>query len=117
MTEQAAYEFVESRLWPTGPVCPRCKGQRAGKLTGDSTRIGVYKCYACRKPFNVKIGTIFEKSHIPLASWIAAIEMLKNKTSARTMSAKLGMTHTSAWRMTCRLREALKDGGMGALLQ
>ena len=54
-------------LWPDGPECPRC-GQldRATKLKGKSTRIGVYKCKDCRKPFTVKVGTIFEDSHIPM---------------------------------------------------
>ena len=65
--EQAAYDWVEARLWPDGPECPRC-GQldRATKLKGKSTRIGVYKCKDCRKPFTVKVGTIFEDSHIPM---------------------------------------------------
>ena len=56
--EQAAYDFVEARLWANGRVCPKCGviGQ-SGKLSGKSTRIGVYKCYACRKPFTVKAKT------------------------------------------------------------
>jgi len=75
--ETAAYRFVEAILWPSGPVCPRCKEtKRLGKLNGKSTRIGVHKCYACRKPFNVKVGTRFEKSHIPLHKWLQAILLL-----------------------------------------
>ena len=59
--DEAAYAFVEARLWPTGPVCPHCGGvERISKMGGKSTRIGLYKCYQCRKPFTVKIGTIFE---------------------------------------------------------
>lgn len=62
--EEAAYEYVEARLWPNGPVCPHCGGiERNRKMIGKSTRIGVYKCYDCRKPFTVKIRTIFEASH------------------------------------------------------
>ena len=53
--EMAAYAFVEARVWPNGPICPHCGGfDRVGKLKGKSTRIGVYKCYQCRKPFSVK---------------------------------------------------------------
>jgi transposase-like protein len=65
--EQAAYEFVEMKLWPNGPVCPKCGsiGQHY-KLSGKSTRIGVRKCRDCRKPFRITVGTVFESSHIPL---------------------------------------------------
>ncbi|MBL4729594.1 MAG: transposase, partial [Gammaproteobacteria bacterium] len=50
--EEAAYEFVESKLWPNGAVCSRCKScERTSKMQGQSTRIGTYKCRACRKPF------------------------------------------------------------------
>jgi transposase-like protein len=75
--EAAAYRFVEAALWPRGPVCPRCKEtKRVGRLAGKSTRVGVYKCYRCRKPFNVKVGTLFESSHIPLHKWLQAILLL-----------------------------------------
>ncbi len=66
--EEAAYAYVEERIWPEGPVC-HCGNfdrKRIGRLTGKTTRIGLYKCYACRQPFNVKIGTVFEKSHVPM---------------------------------------------------
>ena len=65
--EEAAYKYVETRIWPHGPVCPHCGGMdRNKKMSGKSTRIGVYKCYDYRKQFTVKIGTIFEASHIPM---------------------------------------------------
>ena len=69
--EEAAYEFVEARLWPNGPVCPKCGS--IGKhylLKGKSTRIGVRKCRDCRKPFRVTVNTVFESSHIPLRVWL-----------------------------------------------
>jgi transposase-like protein len=66
-----------SSSWPHGPVCPRCGGlDRIGKLKGKSTRPGIYKCYACRKPFNVKVGTVFEASHIALHMWLQAILLI-----------------------------------------
>jgi hypothetical protein len=68
--EQASYAYVEALVWPDGRVCPHCGViGNSGLLKGKSTRIGVYKCYACRKPFTVKVGTIFEKSHIPMHTW------------------------------------------------
>ncbi|MFY9628835.1 MAG: transposase, partial [Methylocystis sp.] len=57
--EEAAFAFVEAALWPHGPVCPHCGGlKRISKMQGKSTRVGLYKCYACRKPFTVRMGTI-----------------------------------------------------------
>ena len=72
--EQAAYDFVKARLWVNGRICPKCGviGQ-SGKLNGKSTRIGVYKCYACRKPFRVTVNTVFESSHIQLRVWLQAV--------------------------------------------
>ena len=65
-SEEAAYAWVEERLWPNGPVCPHCKGSgRIGKLAGKSTRFGLYKCYRCRKPFRVTVGTGFEPPPLP----------------------------------------------------
>ena len=70
--EKAAYKFVEARIWPNGPNCPHCGGvERISAMKGKSTRIGAYKCYQCRKPFTVKIGTIFESSPRQNASVVA----------------------------------------------
>ena len=114
--EEAAYQFVEARIWPRGPVCPHC-GVISGhyKLEGKSTRHGVYKCYACRKPFTVKIGTIFEKSHIPMRLWLQAIFLIsssKKGVSSNQLHRTLGLTLKSAWFMSHRIREAMRDGGL-----
>lgn len=117
--EAAAYEFVEAILWSHGPVCPRCGSlDRIGKLSGKSTRHGVYKCYSCRKPFRVTVGTIFEKSHIPLHRWLQAILLLcasKKGMSARQFARMLDLTPTSAWFMAHRIREAMREGALDAL--
>lgn len=112
--EEAAYAFVEARVWPHGPVCPKCGViGRAGKLGGTSTRIGVYKCYDCRKPFTVKVGTIFESSHIALRLWLQAIFLIassKKGISANQLHRTLGITLKSAWFMGHRIREAMRSG-------
>ena len=114
--EEAAYEFVEARIWPKGPVCPHCGGtERNGKMGGKSTRIGTYKCYDCRKPFTVKVGTIFESSHIPMRLWLQAIFLIsssKKGISSNQLHRTLGITLKSAWFMSHRIREAMKDGGL-----
>src|SRR6201985_1635634 len=75
--EAAAYAWVEERVWPKGTVCPHCGGvERISKMQGKSTRIGAYKCYQCRKPFTVKIGTIFESSHVALHIWLQAMYLV-----------------------------------------
>jgi transposase-like protein len=114
--EKAAYKFVEARVWPNGPVCPHCgTGDRIGKLNGKSTRIGTYKCYACRKPFTVKIGTIFEASHVPLHIWLQALFLMsssKKGISSNQLHRTLGVTLKTAWFMSHRIREAMRTVGL-----
>lgn len=118
--EEAAYSFVEACIWPRGPVCPHCGGtERNSKMGGKSTRIGAYKCYDCRKPFTVKIGTIFESSHIPMRLWLQAIFLIassKKGISSNQLHRTLGVTLKSAWFMSHRIREAMKDSGGSDLL-
>lgn len=117
--EAAAYRFVEKRIWPNGPVCPHCKdSERNSPMKGESTRIGAYKCYACRKPFTVKIGTIFESSHVKMHLWLQAIFLIassKKGISANQLHRTLGVTLKTAWFMAHRLREAMRDGGLAPL--
>ncbi len=117
--EEAAYAFVEARIWPEGPVCPHngCV-DRIGKMGGKSTRIGLYKCYQCRKPFTVKIGTIFEASHVPLRIWLQAMYLIagsKKGISSNQLHRTLGVTLKTAWFMAHRIREAMRDGSPGLL--
>jgi len=112
-SEEAAYRFVEARLWANGRPCPHCGVfDRSGPLKGNSTRIGVYKCYACRKPFTVKVGTIFESSHIKLHVWLQAIHLLcssKKGMSSNQLHRTLGVTLQTAWFLSHRIREAMTD--------
>lgn len=111
--EEAAYAYVEKRLWPNGAVCPHCGGiDRVGKLQGKSTRVGVWKCYQCRKPFTVKIGTIFEDSKVPMRLWLQAMYLVagsKKGISSNQLHRILGVTLKTAWFMSHRIREAMRD--------
>jgi len=113
--EEAAYQFVEARLWPNGPICPHCGGvDRISKMGGKSTRIGVYKCYQCRKPFTVKVGTVFEASHVPMRHWLQAIFLLsssKKGISSNQLHRTLGCTLKTAWFISHRIREAMRVTG------
>ncbi|MBZ0148981.1 MAG: IS1595 family transposase [Pseudorhodoplanes sp.] len=113
--EEAAFEYVEAQLWPSGPVCPHCEatGTKIGKLKGKTTRAGLYKCYACRKPFTVRIGTIFEDSHLALRLWLQAIHLLcasKKGISTRQLQRTLGCGMKTAWHLGHRIRHAMAPG-------
>jgi transposase-like protein len=113
--EEAAYAYVEARIWPEGPVCPHCGGvDRIGKMGGKSTRVGTYKCYQCRKPFTVKIGTVFEASHVPMRIWLQAMYLIagsKKGISSNQLHRTLGVTLKTAWFMSHRIREAMRTSG------
>lgn len=113
--EAAAYRWVEARLWPNGPECPRCgHHDRISKMRGKSTRIGAYKCYKCRKPFTVKVGTVFESSHVKMHIWLQAIHLLaasKKGFSTNQLARTLGVAMQTAWFMSMRIREAMQDDG------
>jgi transposase-like protein len=112
--EAAAYKFLEARIWPKGPVCPHCGGiERISKMEGKSTRIGVYKCYQCRMQFSVKVGTVFESSHVKLHLWLQAVALLsssKKGISSNQLHRTLGVSLKTAWFMSHRIREAMRDG-------
>lgn len=116
--EEEAYKWVEARLWPDGPVCPFCgETKRIGKMNGKTTRFGLYKCYAtkCRKPFRVTVGTIFEKSHVPMRIWVQAFHLFaaaKNGISANELHRTLKLSLKSAWFVGHRIREALRTGSL-----
>jgi transposase-like protein len=114
--EAAAIAWVEERVWPQGPVCPHCGGvERIGKMAGKATRIGLYKCYQCRKQFTVKVGTVFEDSHVPMNLWLQAMYLLcssKKGISSNQLSRTLGVTLKTAWFMAHRIREAMRVVGV-----
>lgn len=114
--EAAAYKWVEARVWPNGPVCPHCGGvERISKMKGKSTRIGTYKCYQCRKPFTVKVGTVFESSHVPMNLWVQALALMsssKKGFSANQFHRILGVSLKTAWFMAHRIRLAMAAVGL-----
>jgi transposase-like protein len=69
--DEAALAYLEAALWPDGPICPHCGAtDRIYTLKGKSTRPGVRKCGHCKKPFTVRVGTVMERSHVPLHKWV-----------------------------------------------
>ena len=104
----AAREWLEARLWPDGPVCAHCGVLNEAKAL--SKPAGTYQCNACRKQFTVTVGTVFERSHIPLNKWLLATFLFcssKKGISAHQIHRMLDVTYKSAWFMMHRLREAM----------
>ena len=126
-----AREHLEGIHWPHGPICPHCSNSaqdRITKLEGKSTRAGVHKCKDCRKPFTVTVGTVFERSKIPLNKWVLATHLMaasKKGISAHQIHRMLGVTYKTAWFMCHRIREAMKEdvessgplGGEGVIVE
>lgn len=111
-----AREWLESLLWASGRACGYC-----GTLEASSplkNRPGYYQCKACRKQFTVTVGTVFERSHIPLNKWLMGAFLLaasKKGISAHQGHRMLGITYKSAWFMWHRLREAMAAGKLPPL--
>jgi len=114
--EDAARAHFEALRWPDGRVCPHCGvvGEST-LLQGKSTRPGLYKCRACRKPFSATMRTVYERSHIPLHKWLLATHLLvssKKGMSAHQLFRMLGFgSYRTAWFMAHRIREAMAPGG------
>jgi transposase-like protein len=113
--EEAAFAYVETHLWPNGPVCPHCgnvDAAKIGRLQGKTTRAGLRKCYECRKPFTVRMGSIFESSHLPLHLWLQAIHLMntsKKGIATRQIQRMFQCSMKTAWFLTHRIREIMKD--------
>ncbi|HEY8006849.1 MAG TPA: IS1595 family transposase [Methylocella sp.] len=121
--ETEARKWLETRIWPNGPVCPHCGNADQARITamqGKVHRAGLYQCNEpeCREQFTVTVGTVFERSKIPLTKWLAALFLLcasKKGMSTHQMHRMLGVSYKSTWFMTHRLREAMRSGDLSPL--
>jgi transposase-like protein len=111
--EEAARVYIEGIRWPEGPFCPFCGAFDTVKpLGGPSMGLGWYYCSACQDKFTVRVGSVFERSHIPLHKWLLAIRLMassKKGISAHQLHRTLGITYKSAWFLGHRIREAMTD--------
>lgn len=111
--ETKAREWLEGHVWPNGPVCPHCGVSEFTRLEGTAHRPGLFQCNACRQQFTVTVGTVFERSKIPLGKWLMATFLLvasKKGMSALQLSRMLGVSYKSTWFMMHRIREAMREG-------
>jgi transposase-like protein len=127
--EAKAREALESVLWPDGPICRHCgnsDADRIAKMQGKSARPGLMYCNECKSEFTVTVGTVFERSKVPLTKWWMAAHLLnqgKNGASAHEIHRQIGVSYKTAWFMMHRLREAMAElnpapmGGSGSAVQ
>ena len=128
--EAAAFKALEAIIWPNGPTCPHCGAiDRIGRLEGVRSkpskkhpqgivRHGLWKCYHCKGQFTARKGTVFESSHLELRQWLQAAFLMcssKKGVSSNQLARTLGITVKSAWFASHRLREAMRDGGLGPI--
>ncbi len=127
--DEEARQFLEAVRWPNGPVCPHCRSEGAWPIktkartlkNGKSSpaRAGLYKCaaYKCGEQFSVTVGTVFQRSKIPLTKWLMAAYLLTSSNkgiSAHQLHRTLGVTYKTAWFLAHRIREAMKAGSTAA---
>jgi transposase-like protein len=122
-----ARAHLEATRWPQGPICPHCGVvNEATNVGGKSARKGCYQCNACREQFTVTVGTVFERSKVPLNKWLLATYLMsasKMGYSAHQLHRTLGVTYKTAWFMCHRIREAMNPadpapmGGSGKIVE
>ncbi|MFO1260373.1 MAG: IS1595 family transposase [Sphingomonadaceae bacterium] len=125
--ETAARQHLEAIRWPEGPSCPHCGSVNATRLEGKKHRAGLIQCNDCREQYTVTVGTLFERSKIPLHKWLLCNHLIcssKKGISAKQIERMLGVTYKTAWFMCHRIREAMKPsdetpplGGMGKIVE
>ncbi len=111
--KDAAREYLEAQRWPNGAVCPHCGGtDKNTRLEGSKHRPGLYQCGDCRQQFTVTVGTVFERSKVPLNKWLLATHLMassKKGISAHQLHRSIGVTYKTAWFMFHRIREAMRN--------
>ena len=114
---EAAREYLEAQRWPNGAICPHCGGtDKNTKLEGKAHRPGLYQCGDCREQFTVTVGTVFERSKVPLNKWLLATHLMassKKGMSAHQLHRSIGVTYKTAWFMFHRIREAMRNDEPG----
>jgi transposase-like protein len=126
--ETKAREYLEAQRWPDGVVCPFCGvvGEAKALPVTGALGAGWYHCGDCRKKFTVRVGTLYERSHVPISKWLFATHLLcssKKGISSHQLSRMLGVTYKTAWFMSHRIREGMKPvspaplGGQGKIVE
>jgi transposase-like protein len=113
LTEDEARTYLETIIWPNGPVCPHCGHTHVVKIQGQTSRDGLYSCSKCRREFTVTVDTILHGSHLPIKTWLMAFYLMcssKKGVSALQLQRNLGIkTYKTAWKLSHTIRKAMKE--------
>ena len=124
--DDAARAHLEAVRWPNGANCPHCGSVNVIRMEGKAHRAGAFNCRDCRDQFTVTVGSVFERSHVPLHKWVLATHLLtasKKGMSSLQLGRMLSVTYKTAWFMSHRIREAMTDtnpaplGGEGKVIE
>lgn len=110
--DDAARAHLEAVRWPHGANCPHCGSVDVVRMEGKAHRAGAFNCRDCRSQFTVTVGSVFERSHVPLHKWVLATYLLtasKKGMSSKQLERMLGVAYKTAWFMSHRIREAMTD--------
>lgn len=116
LSELQAIELLEPLRWPDGVACHHCKSHEATKLNGK--KLGLWKCRKCGKQFSLKMGTIMQRSRVPLRTWVSAFYLMsasKKGISALQLKRMLGISYQTAWSMCHKIRSAMANVSDGLL--
>lgn len=123
-----ARAHFEAIRWPKGVYCPYCGSfDRVAALGGKSMGPGWFHCKDCRTKFTAAVGTIYERSHIPMTKWLLATHLMcasKKGMSAHQLHRMIGLPYKTAWFMCHRIREGMRElnpkgplGGEGKIIE
>jgi transposase-like protein len=124
--EEKARDWLEQSRWNGEPVCPHCGSPDVTRMEGQKHRAGLFNCRACYEQFSVTVGTVMERSHIPLPKWVLAFHLLtasKKGISSHQLSRMLDVTYKTAWFLSHRIRDAMTGknppplGGPGKVIE
>ncbi len=110
--DEAARAYLEEVRWPHGPFCPHCGSVDVLRMEGKAHRAGLFHCRGCKEQFSVTVGSVMERSHVPLRKWVLAVHLMtasKKGMSAHQLHRMLSVTYKTAWFMAHRIREMMAD--------
>src|SRR5919199_3153108 len=102
--EATCIAHLETIRWAGEPTSPFDPTSKVYKCLG-----GRYKCKNTGKYFNIKVGTIFEDTKIPLQKWFMALYILSSHRkgiSSHQLAKDIDVTQKTAWFILHRLRYA-----------
>lgn len=109
LDEASCAEYLISRRWPEGFLCPNCHSRRATSL---KTRSYTFECLDCRRQTSITAGTVMHNSKLPLTLWFRAAHLIATKPNDRDISAQqfksqLEIPYKTAWLLRQKFQRSM----------